>query len=187
MPFTRSVTMPWCPDNVDVASRHQPIVEQDRLDPNNYVVGRFREHSVVIACLPAGVYGTNTAASVSNDMRRTFTGLLGDVVVSQPDRTVGGVVQSDLRENLGDGRYERKGFLKPAPTLLLNALSTLQAEHDLEDSEIPVILANPLKVYPTLMKNGHGFPGRETSPFFAHNVTRLARWAGATYAWVARS
>ena len=38
--------------------RHQPITDQDKLDPNNYVLGRVHEHNVVIACLPAGVYGT---------------------------------------------------------------------------------------------------------------------------------
>ena len=105
--------------------RHQPITGQDKLDPNNYVLGRVHEHNVVIACFPAGVYGTNAAARVANDMLRTFTGLrfglmvgigggipnlpkgldirLGDVVISQPDKTFGGVVQYDLRKNLGEG------------------------------------------------------------------------------------
>jgi len=55
--------------------RHQPITGQDKLDPNNYVVGRVHEHDVVIACLPAGVYGMNAAARVANDMLRTFPGL----------------------------------------------------------------------------------------------------------------
>ena len=95
--------------------RHQPISCQDKLDPNNYVLGRVHEHNIVVACLPASVYGTNAAARVANDMLRTFTGLrfglmvgigggipdlskgqdirLGDVVISQPERTFGGVVQ----------------------------------------------------------------------------------------------
>ncbi|KAL9074309.1 MAG: hypothetical protein Q9157_004431 [Trypethelium eluteriae] len=88
--------------------RHQQLTGQDKLDENNYVLGRVYEHNVVIACLPAGVYGTNSAARVARDMVRTFTGLrfglmigigggipnlqrgldirLGDVVISQPDQ-----------------------------------------------------------------------------------------------------
>jgi nucleoside phosphorylase len=94
--------------------RHQPIIGQDKHDENNYVMGRIHEHNVVIACLPAAVYGTVSAARVARDMLRTFTGLrfglmvgigggipnldksldirLGDIVISQPDKTYGGVV-----------------------------------------------------------------------------------------------
>ncbi|KIW21983.1 uncharacterized protein PV07_12615 [Cladophialophora immunda] len=168
--------------------RHQPITSQDKLDPKNYVVGRVHEHDVVIACLPAGVYGTNAAARVANDMPRTFTGLrfglmvgigggipnlpkgldirLGDVVISQPDKTFGGVVQYDLRKNLGKKQFERKGFLKPPPPILLAALSTLQAEHDLDDSKVPGILADMAKKHPNLVINGYGFPGRENDNLY---------------------
>ncbi|KEF51429.1 uncharacterized protein A1O9_12578 [Exophiala aquamarina CBS 119918] len=55
--------------------QHQPITGQDKLDPNNYLVDRVHEYNVVIACLPAGVYGTNSEARVANDMLGTFTGL----------------------------------------------------------------------------------------------------------------
>jgi hypothetical protein len=139
------------PDEMSAAiatldERHQPIMGQDELDPNNYVLGRIHEHNVVVACLPSGIYGTNAAARVARDMLRTFTGLrfglmvgigggipnlpksvdvrLGDVVISQPDKTYGGVVQYDLRKNLGDGAFEHKGVLKPPPTMLLAALAT---------------------------------------------------------------
>lgn len=168
--------------------RHQPITGQDKLDPNNYVLGRVHDHNVVIACLPAGVYGTNAAARVANDMLRTFSGLrfglmvgigggipnlpkgldvrLGDVVISQPDKTFGGVVQYDLRKNLGEEQFERKGLLKPPPTILLAALSTLQAEHDLDGSRVPGILVDMVKKHPRLVKNGYGFPGRENDTLY---------------------
>jgi hypothetical protein len=149
------------PDEMSAAiaildERHQPIIGQDKLDPNNYVLGRVHEHNVVIACLPAGVYGTNSVARVARDMLRTFTGLrfglmvgiggdipnlekgldirLGDVVISQPNKTYGGVVQYDLGKNLGDDQFERKDLLKPPPTMLLAALATLRADHNLDDS-----------------------------------------------------
>jgi nucleoside phosphorylase len=161
--------------------RHQPVTGQDKFDENNYVLGRVHEHNVVIACLPAGVYGTVSAARVARDMLRTFSGLrfglmvgigggipnlqkgldirLGDVVISQPDKTYGGVVQYDLGKNLGDGRFERKGFLKPPPTLLLTALATLQADHDLDDSKVPDLLAQMFEKHSNLIKRGYGFPG----------------------------
>ncbi|KAK5053936.1 hypothetical protein LTR84_001898 [Exophiala bonariae] len=163
--------------------RHQPIAFQDVLDPNNYVLGRVHRHNVVIACLPAGIYGTNAAARVANDMLRTFQGLriglmvgigggipdlekgidirLGDVVISQPDKTSGGVIQYDLGSNQGEGQFERKGFLKPPPTLLLSALSTLQAEHELNDSAVPQILEDMVAKYPKLLKTGYRYPGDE--------------------------
>ena len=163
--------------------RHQPIAVEDVLDPNNYVLGRVYSHNVVIACLPAGIYGTNAAARVANDMLRTFQGLriglmvgigggipdlgegidirLGDVVISQPDKTFGGVIQYDLGSNRGEGRFERKGFLKSPPTLLLSALSTLQAEHELNDSTVPEILEDMVTTYPKLLKTGYRYPGDE--------------------------
>ena len=116
-------------------------------DNNSYVLGRIHGHNVVIACLPVGVYGTVSAATVANNMLRTFPGIrfglmvgiggrilncnkgvdiqLGDVVVSRPDGTHGGVVQYDLRKNLGAGVFERKGVLRSPPTLLLTALANL--------------------------------------------------------------
>lgn len=36
---------------------------------------------------------------------------LGDVVVSQPDGTHGGVMQYDFQKNLGNGMFECKGVL----------------------------------------------------------------------------
>ena len=50
---------------------------------------------------------------------------LGDVVVSQPNGTHGGVVQYDLQKNLGDGVFKREGALRPPPTLLLTASANL--------------------------------------------------------------
>ena len=86
---------------------HKQLKIKDARDNNSYVFGQIHEHNVVIACLPAGVYGTVAAATVASNMLRTFKGLrfglmvgigggipnlkkgldirLGDIVVSQPD------------------------------------------------------------------------------------------------------
>ncbi len=155
---------------------YEPFKSDNTRDNNSYVLGRIGEHNVVMACLPAGVYGNNAAATVAINMLRTFTGVrfglmvgiggaipnlekevdirLGDVVVSQPNKTHGGVVQYDLGKNLGEGIFERKGFLRPPPTLLLTALSNLQLQHDLNGSQVPEFLAEMIKRRPNLAKSG---------------------------------
>ena len=37
-------------------------------DQNTYVLGRIRTHNVVIACLPSGVYGATSAATVAKSL-----------------------------------------------------------------------------------------------------------------------
>lgn len=91
-------------------------------DKNDYTFGRIGVHNVVVTCLPSRTTGTISAATVANDMLRTFpikVGLmvgigggvwntkndmrLGDVVVSQPDGVHGGVVQWDFGKTERDG------------------------------------------------------------------------------------
>ena len=82
-------------------------------DQNTYVLGKIRAHNVVIACLPSGIYGTASAATVASQMLFTFRSIrfrlmvgigggapgkeadirLGDVVVSKLTGEYGGVVQ----------------------------------------------------------------------------------------------
>jgi nucleoside phosphorylase len=115
---------------------------QDPDDNNLYTLGSIGEHNVVIACLPAGQTGTNSAAAVAMQMKRMFPSLrfglmvgigggfpsakadvrLGDVVVSQPLAEHGGVVQYDFGKSTPSG-FVRTGFLSPPPRLLLNALA----------------------------------------------------------------
>ena len=91
---------------------HEPLV-QNANDTNLYTLGKISEHNVVIACLPAGQMGTNSAAAVAIQMKSTFKSIrfglmigigggvpsaeadirLGDVVISRPYKAHGGVVQ----------------------------------------------------------------------------------------------
>jgi nucleoside phosphorylase len=125
---------------------HQDLPHNDSNDANLYTLGRIGEHNVVIACLPAGQMGNNTAAAVAVQMKSNFTSVqfslmvgigggvpsdkadvrLGDVVISQPDKQHGGVVQYDFGKTIPSG-FTRTGFLNTPPTVLLNALSKLQA------------------------------------------------------------
>ena len=86
-----------------------PDLRQDERDTNSYTLGRIGPHNVVIACIPSGGMGTDTAAAVAKDLLRSFPNIrlglmvgvgggapghpsddpmedihLGDVVVSEP-------------------------------------------------------------------------------------------------------
>ena len=171
---------------------HEEFQSRVAQDNNSYVLGRVHEHNVVMACLPAGMYGTNSAATVANNMLRTFTGIrfglmvgigggipnlskgwdirLGDVVVSQPDGTHGGVLQYDLRKNLGEGIFELKGALRPPPTLLLTALANLQSRHSMYGNQISDTLSDMIKRLPRLGKSGYVHPGLKRDSLHCSNV-----------------
>ncbi|KAK3073438.1 hypothetical protein LTR53_005016 [Teratosphaeriaceae sp. CCFEE 6253] len=125
-------------------------LEQMAGDENSYSVGRLHQHNVVVACLPAGVMGKASAATVAKDMMRSFpikagfmVGIgggvwsakndvrLGDVVVSQPDGLHGGVVQWDFGKMEKEGKFRRTGTLNKPPRPLLNAVQALKATHRL--------------------------------------------------------
>ncbi|KAK6499526.1 hypothetical protein TWF506_004156 [Arthrobotrys conoides] len=126
-------------------------------DSNIHTVGRIGKHNVVIVCLPAGNYGTNSAATVATNLRRSFPSLrfglmvgigggvpndendvrLGDIVVSQPLHGTSGVVQYDLGKKVGEDTFHRTGWLNAPPEILLQASASLQADkspHNLGDS-----------------------------------------------------
>jgi nucleoside phosphorylase len=159
---------------------HGAITKKDVHDHNTYFGGRIHDHNVVIACLPAGVDGLAAAATVAKDMSRTFGQLrfgllvgigggipdleagtdirLGDVVVSQPSGTHGGVVQYDKGKSRAGGEWEHKGMLNAPPVVLLTALQSLQAEHELEDSRMSGYLAKMLECRPKMKSTGYACP-----------------------------
>ena len=141
-------------------------------DSNNYIFGKIGPHNVVIASLPSGNDGTNPAASVACQMKRTFRwlrfGLLvgigqgvpsltaddpadirrGDVVVRDQTYHTGGVIQYDRgRTNEGERRPERTGTLNKPPESLLTAVMGLKASHRFKD--------HPLEDHLTLMIRQH--------------------------------
>lgn len=59
---------------------HSPMPKQSA-DPNAYEVGELNGHYIAIACLPAGVYGTVSAATVVSRMRLTFPRLQYGLIV----------------------------------------------------------------------------------------------------------
>ncbi|KAI8271206.1 Vegetative incompatibility protein HET-E-1 [Colletotrichum sp. SAR11_239] len=139
-------------------------IDQDSADHNSYILGLMQGHNVVIACLPDGIYGTNPAATVAKDMLRTFKSIrfgllvgvgggapssdndirLGDVVISKPTGTSGGVIQYD-RGKTTQHKIERTGSLNAPPIVLLTALSRLQARQKLGQSDIPQFLSEAVE------------------------------------------
>ncbi|KAL2796016.1 hypothetical protein BJX66DRAFT_324205 [Aspergillus keveii] len=155
MPSKRDYTVGW------VAALHEelaaarlmldethPTQPQSSRDPNAYTLGRIFSYNVVIACLPAGNYGTNEAAAVVSNMKATFPNLeyflmvgigggapsaahdirLGDVVASKPTGQYGGVVQYDFGKALAGKGFHRTGMLNQPPYCLLTRITYLQAE-----------------------------------------------------------
>jgi nucleoside phosphorylase len=160
-------TVGWvCALPVELAAAQEMLDEEhetpqtDDHDTNLYTCGRVGEHNVVIACLPEGQMGTNSAAAVAVQMKSTFTatrfGLmvgigggvpneeadirLGDVVVSRPYNAHGGVVQYDFGKATLSG-FERKGFLNTPPAILLNAVAKIRANHFRKRNKLPEYLA----------------------------------------------
>ena len=83
---------------------------------HSWTLGRVGEHDIVIACLPSGQIGTNSAAVTATEVRLAFPSIhvgllvgigggvpsdeidirLGDVAVSQPQLKYSGVIQYDM-------------------------------------------------------------------------------------------
>ncbi|KAB8244890.1 hypothetical protein BDV35DRAFT_381881 [Aspergillus flavus] len=139
--------------------------EQDIRDPNIYTLGRIGKHYIVIACLPAGQYGHTAATMVANNMIRTFSkslrvGLmvgvgggipstasdirLGDIVISCPTGTCGGVLQYDTGKVGAGGKFTRTGSLNSPPRSLLAAVSAMRTAELTDDPHFPEYLRSAI-------------------------------------------
>ncbi|KAN0070729.1 hypothetical protein V8E54_010894 [Elaphomyces granulatus] len=125
-----------------------PQLSQPPGDDNAYTLGEISGHNIVVACLPSGVYGIASAATVAAHMRITFPSIrfglmvgigggvpstnndirLGDVVVSKPTGAFGGVVQYDYGKTVASGVFQQTGMMNQPPQVLLNAIARLHAD-----------------------------------------------------------
>jgi len=154
--------------------RDEYTVKWDGSDANIYCLGSIGEHNVVLACLPAGQTRTNSAAAVAMQMKASFRAIhfglmvgigggvpsaeadvgLGDVLVSQPDKGHGGVIQYDFGKSTPGG-FEWTGFLNTPPQLLLGAVAKLRANHDRGRSKLVACLSTLSKL-PKFGRDGAG-------------------------------
>ncbi|THZ04843.1 purine and uridine phosphorylase [Aureobasidium pullulans] len=165
--------------------KHEPL-EQKSGDNNSYTLGKIGQHNVVIACLPGGHQGKAAAATVAVHMMHSFPikfGLmvgiggsvpsrtldirLGDVVVSIPEGTHGGVVQYDLGKLELDGLH-RKGHLDKPPKALLSAITSLWEKHVWMEPEFPQHLTAILSNH--RMAKRFGFQGAQHDRLFESNA-----------------
>ncbi|KAI4725654.1 purine and uridine phosphorylase [Aureobasidium sp. EXF-10728] len=170
--------------------KHEALNQKSE-DPNSYTFGKIGKHNVVIACLPGGSQGIAAAATVAIHMTHSFPiklGLmvgigggvpsqvpdirLGDVAVSLPVGTHGGVIQYDLGKMESDG-FRRKGHLNKPPRALLSAVASLRAKHELDEPDFPQYLS-AISKKPRMAKK-YGFQGSENDHLFDNNDQRLVR------------
>src|SRR5271168_3148055 len=164
--------------------RHDSL-PQDRRDYNSYALGRIGPHNIVIACLPEGVMGVTSVARVAEQMSWTFRALrfglmvgigggvpsaehdirLGDVVVSKPTGSTGGVIQYDYGKTVETGRFERMGLLNRPPDELLQAVSSLKAGHLMDEPVFPRYLLEMGSNFPRLHHASTAPPSRDDRLF----------------------
>lgn len=155
-------------------------------DPNYYALGSIEGHNVVAVCLPHGVYGTNAAADVTSNMKRSFPGLkfcllvgigagvpsqrndirLGDVVISTPKGGYSGVLPYDMIKSTDSGAFELNGYLSPPPAHLMCAISELESD--------PSRSSTPLHKYLQQIeqcKEQYKHPGVASDRLFASHYT----------------
>jgi nucleoside phosphorylase len=159
-------------------------------DQNAYTLGKIGGHNIVVAVLPA--IGNNAAATVATHLLNDFPSIrfgllvgigggvprtegendirLGDVVISQPTDTFGGVVQYDLGKRLADGSFKRTGQLSKPPPVLSANVRKLQAQHSRLGSQISEYLSEMIQRYPK-MQSQHSFPTADHDQLFVASYT----------------
>ncbi|KAJ4160080.1 hypothetical protein NW754_003204 [Fusarium falciforme] len=146
--------------------------ERNGNDSNAYDWGAIGQHNIVIASLQAGIYGTASAATTASQLLSSLPHIriglmvgigggipqsdrdirLGDIVIGQPDGSTGGVVQ--------------RGALNMPPPVLLNALSKLQANHEMDEPMIMGLLDGMIKKKPR-MKQQYKHQGIKNDRLFS--------------------
>ncbi|KOC10919.1 hypothetical protein AFLA70_17g005700 [Aspergillus flavus AF70] len=99
-----------------VLDKVHPKLSPPGRDRNSYTFGEIRGHNVVLTCLPYGVYGTNAAGAVAEQMLSTFSSIRFGLMY-------------DYGKTILSGKVERTGVLNKPPPILLKALSDLVSDH----------------------------------------------------------
>jgi nucleoside phosphorylase len=158
---------------------HEEPQWQHENDYNNYTLGSIGKHNVVIVSLPE-MYGPTATATAVSQMLSTFKSVriglmvgigggipnletshdirLGDIVVSKPEGTSGGVKQYDLGKATVGGGFQPQGSLKSPPRVLLNAVNKLKRIHFRQPCNVPNILREMEKNNPFMVEPHQGGP-----------------------------
>lgn len=158
---------------------------------NDYALGRFGNHNVVIAVLPDGEYGTNSAADVTRDMLHGFPNVrfglmvgigcgvptkhdicLSDIVVSAPRDNDSGVCQYDFDKSVQDRSFQTTGLLKQSLTILRTAIRGLNPQYELEGHQIVQNIDSVLEKEPRLKRN-YRKPDPKTDRLYRSKYTHI--------------
>lgn len=151
-----SYTVAWvCALPLESAAAAE-MLDEEHCDPRSrgsntdqYVFGRVGNHNIVMACLPSGQMGNNSAADVAGRLTTAFPSIkfalmvgigggvptasadirLGDVVIGHPHSQYGGVVQHDFGKTGPNRQVQRTGFTNAPPKVLLHAIAKLRENH----------------------------------------------------------
>jgi nucleoside phosphorylase len=162
-------------------------------DKNIYTLGRIGGHNVVLAVLPSGEDGKVAAAVAAQQLLSTFTKIrfglmvgigggapkipgqdirLGDIVVSKPTGSHGGVVRYDYGKRYSKDDFRTKGMLNKPPTELLNAQAALMANHLHADNPIPQFLTETVVKVPS-MAAAFVYQGAQNDHLFETNYIHV--------------
>lgn len=162
---------------------HPDLPADPSLNDNNaYILGSLNGHNVVITCLPVGVYGTTSAATVAMQMLTSFKSIrfslmvgvgggvpctkedirLGDIVVSRPTAARPGIVQYDFGKKVVGDQFASTGALNKPSTLLLTAAGKVETNAMLGESQIPTYIARLVEKDPLIFAR----PGSEEDILF---------------------
>ncbi|KAF5698294.1 G beta WD-40 repeats containing protein [Fusarium mundagurra] len=152
---------------------HEPPGFVQPNDNNHYKLGKIGKHNIVMAVLPDGEYGTDSAASVATNMLGSFPNIriglrvgigggapsgkhdirLGDIVVSAPRDGEGGVFQYDFGKTVQDQVFQNTRFLDQPPRTLRTAVTGIQAQYKRRGHQLEQIIDAVLEKNPRLQQD----------------------------------
>ncbi|KAI4852928.1 hypothetical protein E4T44_01167 [Aureobasidium sp. EXF-8845] len=173
--------------------KHARLGRRAANDTNHYTLGEINGHNVVMAVLPHGEYGTNSAASVVANMRNSFPKIqfglmvgigggapndkhdirLGDIVVSSPKDGSPGVYHYDFGKTIQDSPFAHTGFLNPPPREVRSAINGLSSKYSGEGHHIDGTTTSILQTWP-LLEEDFSRPARESDRLFASDFVHTS-------------
>lgn len=176
--------------------RHESLPNH-RNDTNVYTLGRIGKHNVAIAGLPTG--NSVSTANSAQHMKYAFKSMrvvllvgigggvpggskdirLGDVVVSYPDATYGGVVQVDsgktVPSSVNEHGFVFTGTLNRPPDQLLSVVKALEAKHQgLLREETPAYVQYLEEAIEQRPRLDAAYPGANEDRTFKHDYDHKA-------------
>lgn len=171
-------------------------------DPNTYTIGLVGSLFIVVAVLPEGEYGTNAAAVVASHLLNSFPNVkfglmvgigggaptkkndirLGDIVVSVPGTTTGGVIQYDLGKDIQGESFVQTGHLNASPVALRTAVTALKSQYNRDGHNLKQTIASRLAKVRPRARRALARPPSESDNLIKSDVLHKEDSEGTCYA-----